>query len=179
MFMVCEGVFDDVDAVFIWHLEVFVGMFNICMLVNIQVLWCFKGIAVYVVNFFYLGCSVFDVVMLMIIGINFFNEYIIEKVCVYYVIINSGGILFNVVQVQVEVFYFICVFEMIDVQYIYDWVVKIVEGAVLMIEIMVECCFDKVCFSYFLNCILENVMYQVLFYFGILEWNFEELVFVK
>lgn len=35
MFMVCEGVFDDVDAVFIWHLEVFVGMFNICMLVNI------------------------------------------------------------------------------------------------------------------------------------------------
>lgn len=48
---------------------------------------------------------------------------------------------------------------MIDVQYIYDWVVKIVEGAVLMIEIMVECCFDKVCFSYFLNCILENVMY--------------------
>lgn len=46
MFMVCEGVFDDVDAVFIWYLEVFVGMFNICMLVNIQVLWCFKGIAV-------------------------------------------------------------------------------------------------------------------------------------
>lgn len=177
--MVREGVFDDVDAVFIWYSEVFVGMFNIRTLVNIQVLWRFKGIVVYVANFFYLGRSVFDVVTLMIIGINFFNEYIIEKARVYYVIINSGGISFNVVQAQVEVFYFIRVFEMIDVQYIYDRVVKIVEGAVLMIEITVECRFDKVCFSYFSNRILENVMYQVLFYFGISEWNFEELVFAK
>lgn len=34
-FMVREGVFDDVDAVFIWYSEVFVGMFNIRTLVNI------------------------------------------------------------------------------------------------------------------------------------------------
>lgn len=39
IFMVCEGLFDDVDVVLIWYLEVWVGMFSICIFVNIQVVW--------------------------------------------------------------------------------------------------------------------------------------------
>lgn len=56
----------------------------------------FFGIIFYVFGSLYLGRSVFDVVELMNVGVNYLWEYVIDDVCIYYMYLD-GGEKFNIV----------------------------------------------------------------------------------
>ncbi|HEP0383039.1 TPA: amidohydrolase [Klebsiella aerogenes] len=176
-FMVREGLFDDIDAALTWHPEAWAGMFSTSTLANIQAAWRFTGTAAHAANSPHLGRSALDAVTLMTTGSNFLNEHIIEKARVHYAITDTGGVSPNVVQAQAEVLYLIRAPEMADVQQIFARIEKIAQGAALMTETSVSCCFEKACSSYLPNRTLEAAMYQAVCHYGTPQWSNEERAF--
>jgi len=74
------------------------------------------------------GISALDAVELMSNGVNFMREHIIEKARVHYVTEYGGGQP-NVVPAYARVWYYVRSPEREQVDYIYNWVLQIADGA--------------------------------------------------
>lgn len=158
VYMVRVGLFDDVDVVLYWYLgdgnSVDVGF----ILFNMLVKFCFYGQVFYVVVVFYCGCLVLDGVEVMNYMVNLMCEYVMEQMCIYYVIM-WGGEVFNVVLVFVEVFYYVCYFDWVEVKCLFECIVFIVEGVVRGMEMCMEYEIIYGLYNLFFNWILVQFMY--------------------
>ena len=133
VFMVRAGCFDGVDAVFSHH----PGHFNVAGLGSTLAMnsakFHFYGTTAHAAATPYVERSALDAVELMNIGVNFMREHVIQEARVHYVI-EEGGLQPNVVPDYARTWYYIRAPEREQVDLIYDWVLKIAEGAALMTQ---------------------------------------------
>ncbi len=131
VYMVRDGLFNDVDAVIGHH----PGTMNAATLK--------KSLAMYSVKFHFYGKSshasaspergrsALDAVELMNVGVNYLREHVSTDVRIHYVI-EDGGRQPNVVPDYARSWYYIRAPERDEVDFVYDWVKDIAKGAALM-----------------------------------------------
>jgi aminobenzoyl-glutamate utilization protein B len=133
VFMIRAGCFDGVDAVLSHH----PGHFNVAGLGSSLAMnsakFHFYGKTAHAAATPYVGRSALDAVELMNIGVNFMREHVVQEARVHYVI-EEGGMQPNVVPDYARTWYYIRAPEREQVDHIYDWVLKIAEGAALMTQ---------------------------------------------
>jgi aminobenzoyl-glutamate utilization protein B len=133
VFMVRAGCFDGVDAVFSHHPNHFnVAGLGSSLAMN-SVKFHFYGKTAHAAATPYAGRSALDAVELMDVGVNFMREHVIPEARIHYVI-EKGGMQPNVVPDYARTWYYVRAPEREQVNHIYDWVLKIAEGAALMTQ---------------------------------------------
>ena len=131
VYMVRDGCFRDVDAAISHH----PGTMNCatlksCLAIN-SVKFHFYGKAAHAGGSPDQGRSALDAVELMNVGVNFLREHIIQDARIHY-IIEKGGNQPNIVPDYARSWYYIRAPEREQVEYIYNWVLDIAEGAAKM-----------------------------------------------
>lgn len=142
VWMVRDGVFDGVDAVLSHH----PGNMNVASmtssLANNSVKFHFRGKTAHAAGNPEMGRSALDAVELMNVGVNFLREHVIQDARIHYVIENGGGQP-NVVPDYARSWYLVRAPERDQVDHIYERVLKIANGAVMMTETELEVEFLK------------------------------------
>jgi aminobenzoyl-glutamate utilization protein B len=131
VFLVRAGFYDDVDVALSHH----PGWFNAATLesslaVN-SVKFHFHGVSSHAAASPDLGKSALDAVELMNAGVNFMREHVIQDARIHYVI-EKGGQQPNVVPPYARSWYYVRAPERSQVDHIYQWILKIADGADLM-----------------------------------------------
>lgn len=133
IFMVRDGVFDGLNAVFSHH----PSTMNAAKLRSSNALnsvkFQFHGVASHAAGAPHRGRSALDAVELMNTGVNFMREHIIQEARIHYIIEDGGGAP-NVVPAYARSWYYIRAPERKQVEKIYKWILKIAEGAALMTD---------------------------------------------
>ena len=131
VFMVRDGLFDDVDACLSHHPwpSNSAGLCSGNAMNSVK--FEFYGAASHAAMSPHLGISALDAVELMNMGVNYLREHMIEKARIHYVI-ESGGRQPNVVPDYARSWYYIRSPEREQVDQLYEKVLKIAEGAALM-----------------------------------------------
>ncbi|MHA2390490.1 MAG: amidohydrolase [Promethearchaeota archaeon] len=124
----------------------------------------------------YSGRSALDAVELMNIGANYMREHMIRDARIHYVITN-GGLAPNVVPAEAEVHYFVRAPERHQVDELYNRLIKIAEGAVLMTETRLEINFMSGTYNPLRNDIVNNVIYEKMKDLGPPVFNEDEIRF--
>jgi len=133
VFMVRDGLYDDVDACLSHHPSSMntasIGSNNAVNGVKFH----FYGKTSHAASSPEQGRSALDAVELMNIGVNFLREHVIEKARIHYVIETGGGQP-NVVPDYARSWYYIRAPERDQLDPIYERILKIAEGAAIMTE---------------------------------------------
>jgi len=127
-YMAKEGIFDDLDAVLEWHpgRETESGYGKTLAMNNFEVE--FYGQAAHGAADPWSGRSALDAVELMNFGTNLMREHIHPTTRIHYVIPNGGDVP-NVVPEYAKVWYFVRDTSRADVDFYYDRLLKIADGA--------------------------------------------------
>ena len=175
-FMAKYGLYDDLDIVITWH----PGSLNTprCgsnLAVN-GVKFAFHGRTAHAGGAPHMGISALDAVELMNVGVNFLREHIIQDARIHYVITHGGGQP-NVVPDFAEVWYYVRAPRRLDLEPIYQRVIKCAEGAALMTGAKLEVKFQDGLYEYLPNSVVTNVLEQSLLkaggpHFTEAEWAF-------
>lgn len=178
VFMVRDGLFNDVDVALSHH----PGWFNHAargssLAVN-SVKFHFHGVASHAAASPDRGKSALDAVELMNIGVNFMREHIIQEARIHYVI-EKGGQQPNVVPPYARSWYFVRAPERDQVEHIYDWVLKIADGAALMTRTTLEVEFIEGCYNELVNGVLGDIVRANMRSIGTPEYTEEELSFAQ
>ncbi|TEU10267.1 amidohydrolase, partial [Candidatus Bathyarchaeota archaeon] len=133
VFMAMTGVFDDVEACLSHHpSQVNTASLRSSNAMN-SVKFHFHGKTSHAAGSPEQGRSALDAVELMNIGVNYMREHVIEKARIHYVIEEGGGQP-NVVPDYARTWYYIRAPERDQVDRIYEWILRIAEGATLMTD---------------------------------------------
>jgi aminobenzoyl-glutamate utilization protein B len=131
IFMVRDGVFRGLDAVFSHHPSTMnaagLGSTNALNSVKFQ----FHGVTSHAGSSPHRGRSALDAVELMNTGVNYMREHVVQEARIHYVIEEGGGAP-NVVPAYASSWYYIRAPERAQVEHIYQWILKIAKGAALM-----------------------------------------------
>lgn len=179
VYMVRDGVFDDVDVALCWHPFAQNAIFSLTSLANYQVYFRFHGKSSHAAACPHLGRSALDAVELMNVGVNYLREHIIPEARVHYATTNSGGNAPNVVQSEAEVLYLIRAPRVTQVEEIYQRICDIAKGAALMTQTKSEIIFDKGCSNLVLNNTLEELLYKNYREIGVPKYNDKDIEFAK
>lgn len=106
VFMVRDGVFDDVDAVIAWHPGSGNAVDGAQSLANISGKFRFHGVAAHASGSPERGRSALDAVEIMDVMTNFLREHVPQETRIHYVI-TRGGAAPNVVPDDAEVYYYV------------------------------------------------------------------------
>jgi len=178
MFMVRDGLYDDVDAVLSHH----PGSSNVAgigstLAVN-SVKFHFHGVSSHAAYTPFLGKSALDAVELMNIGVNFMREHIIQEARIHYVI-EDGGMQPNVVPPYARSWYYIRAPEREQVDHMYEWVQKIADGADLMARTTHRVEFIEGVYNVLPNIGLSEVVTSNMREIGTPEYSKQELKFAE
>jgi len=178
VFMVRAGCFDGVDAVFSHH----PGHFNVAGLGSTlsmnSVKFHFYGKTAHAAATPYVGRSALDGVELMNMGVNFMREHVVQEARVHYVI-EEGGMQPNVVPDYARTWYYIRAPEREQVAQIYDWVLKIAEGAALMSQTKLKVEFIEGLSNELPSKSLSELVIANMREIGAPEYTNEEMKFAK
>ena len=128
VYMVREGLFDDVDAVLHWHPSSGNSANAASSLANKSAKFRFYGVASHAAGSPWNGRSALDGVEAMNYMVNLMREHVPQESRLHYVI-TSGGEAPNVVPEFAEVFYYCRHPEMSQVKKNFEWLVSIAEAA--------------------------------------------------
>lgn len=177
VYMVREGLFDDVDAAIGWHPAPFpaAGLVRTAATNNIKV--AFRGRTAHAGNAPWEGRSALKAAELFGIGIQFMREHVLPTARIHYVY-ESAGSAPNVVPDFAQVWIVIRDLDREKVAALTDWAREIAEGAALMTETTAE--FDLFFGMYDLlpNEPLARLAYDHLIAEPI-EWTEEEQAFAR
>jgi aminobenzoyl-glutamate utilization protein B len=178
VWMVREGIFDDVDACLSHHPSSMntagIGSSN----ANNSVKFHFHGKTAHAAGSPEQGRSALDAVELMNIGVNYMREHVIEKARIHYVIEEGGGQP-NVVPDYARVWYLIRAPERDQVDHIYKWVINIAKGAALMTGTKLEVELAKAIYNRIPNKTLAELVIENMREVGAPEYTDEELEFAR
>ncbi len=133
VYMVREGLFEDVDIVLHWHPDDVNSANSRTSNSNKSGKFRFKGISAHAAGAPELGRSALDGVEAMNHMVNMMREHIPQESRIHYVI-TKGGLAPNVVPDDAEVYYYIRHPKMVVVDELFQRVVKIAEGAAIGTE---------------------------------------------
>lgn len=178
VFMVKEGLFDDVDASLCWHPSglTTVGLGSSSAMNSVK--FRFFGRSSHAAGAPEMGRSALDAVELMNIGANYLREHVIEQARIHYVITNGGGEP-NVVPPEAEVWYYVRAPERREVEEIYQRLLKIAEGATLMTETTMELEFLSGCYNTLMNRPIAEMIWNNMEKVGPAEFSEEDEKFAR
>ncbi len=107
MFMVKDGLFDNMDGVFTWHPSDKNAVDGYSSLACIGVIYRFKGRSTHAAASPHLGRSALDACELTNIGANYLREHMPPEARIHYAYRDCGGAAPNVVQDHAAVYYFV------------------------------------------------------------------------
>ena len=128
VYMVREGLFDDVDIVLHWHPDDTNSANIATNNSNKSAKFLFKGVSTHAAGAPELGRSALDGVESMNLMVNMMREHIPQEARIHYVI-TKGGLAPNVVPEEAEVYYYVRHPQMKSVEDLFQRVVKAAEGA--------------------------------------------------
>jgi aminobenzoyl-glutamate utilization protein B len=131
VFMIRDGLFEDVDAVVSHHPSSMNGASLKSYIALNSVKFSFYGKAAHAGGSPELGRSALDAVELMNVGVNFLREHVIQDARIHYRI-EKGGQQPNIVPDYARSWYYVRAPERDQVEFIYNWVLDIAEGAAKM-----------------------------------------------
>jgi len=137
VYMVRDGYFKGVDVVLGHHPNSMnEAALRSCLAMN-SAKFHFRGKAAHAGGSPEQGRSALDAVELMNVGANYMREHIIQDARVHYVI-EKGGAQPNIVPEYARSWFYVRAPERGQVEYIYNWVMEIAEGAAKMTRTEVE-----------------------------------------
>ena len=136
--MARDGVFNEMDVAFAPHPGDANTIMGVSALSNVQVEYKFKGKASHAAAVPHLGRSALDACTLMITGVQFLREHIIQEARIHHAYLNTGGTSPNVVQAEASLLFFIRAPKAATVKELYEKVNNIAKGAALMTETSLE-----------------------------------------
>jgi len=176
VFMARDGIFRGVDAVLSHH----PGRMNAACLISSNAMnsvkFHFQGKASHAGGSPEQGRSALDAVELMNIGVNYLREHIIQEARIHYVI-EEGGHEPNVVPPYARSWYYVRAPERGQVDRIYEWVLKIADGANLMAGTTRRVEFLTACYNTLPNVALAQLIVANMREIGAPTYNEEELAF--
>jgi len=178
VYMVREGLFDDVDAVLHWHPSSGNGANAASSLANKSGKFRFYGVASHAAGSPWNGRSALDGVEAMNYMVNLMREHVPQESRLHYVI-TSGGEAPNVVPEYAEVFYYVRHPEMSQVKKNFEWVVSIAEAAAQGTQTKMEYEVIHGLFNILPNETLARVVHQNLQQVGGVVYSEEEKQFAE
>jgi aminobenzoyl-glutamate utilization protein B len=178
VYLVREGLFDDVDAVLHWHPGNQNSADARSSLANKSAKFRFYGNASHASSAPWFGRSALDGVEAMNHMVNMMREHIPQESRIHYVI-TSGGEAPNVVPAYAEVYYYVRHPLMSQVKENFEWVVKAAEGAAIGTGTRMEYEVIHGIFNVLPNESLANVMFKNLNLVGGVEYSEKETAFAE
>ncbi len=178
VFMVKEGLFEDVDAVLDWHPGHINAVGNTTSNAMNSVKFRFYGITSHAASDPQNGRSALDAVELMNTGANYLREHVIDKARIHYVI-TCGGEEPNVVPAFSEVWYYVRAPERYQVEDIHERIMDIARGAALMTGTTFDAQFLSGCYSCLPNTVFNRILHRSMEEVGAVDWTEEELEFAR
>lgn len=172
------GVFEDIDISITWHPGIFNGIAVQSNTAMNSVFFKFYGKTAHAAADPYHGRSALDAVELMNVGANYMREHIIPDARLHYVITN-GGLAPNVVPDEAEVHYFVRSPERYQVDELYERLINVAKGAVLMTETRLEIDFFSGTYNPVRNDVVNNVIYEKMKDLGPPLFSKEEISFAE
>ena len=178
VFMVREGFFNDVDAVISHHPSTMndVSLMS-CLAVN-SVKFHFYGKASHAGGSPEQGRSALDAVELMNIGTNYLREHVIQDARIHYVI-EKGGDQPNIVPPYARSWYYVRAPERDQMEFIYNWILEIAEGAAMMTRTEVKTEFLEGSYNVIPNRTISELIVKNMREIGLPEYSDEDLKFAE
>jgi aminobenzoyl-glutamate utilization protein B len=178
VYMVREGLFNDVDVTLHWHPGNENSARQGTSMANISGKFRFRGKSSHASGAPWAGRSALDGVEVLDTAANFMREHIPDGTRIHYVITN-GGKAPNVVPDFAEVYYYVRNSDPKIVVSVMDRIKKAADGAAMATETTVE--FEQTGGVYNLlpNDVLGKVMHDSLTSVGGVTWTSEETTFAK
>jgi len=178
MFMVRDGLYDDVDAVLSHH----PGSHNVAgigsSLAVDSLKFHFHGVSSHAAYTPFLGKSALDAIELMNTGVNFMREHIIQEARIHYVI-EDGGMQPNVVPPYARSWYYVRAPEREQVHKMTEWVKKIADGADLMARTTHEVEYIEGCYNVLPSKALSDVVTANMREVGVPEYSAKDLKYAE
>jgi aminobenzoyl-glutamate utilization protein B len=179
VFMVREGLFEDVDMALCWHPASMNVTMNMNMLAVKSFYFRFRGRSAHAAIDPHQGRSALDGVELMNVGVNYLREHVIPEARMHYVITNGGGTAPNVVPDFAEVFYYLRAPRMDQIDHIFERVKDVARGAALMSGTEVEIQLESASSNLILNDPINRVMQAKMDELGAPQFNGNEKEFAQ
>jgi aminobenzoyl-glutamate utilization protein B len=178
MFMVRDGIYDDVDAVLSHHpgSHNYAGIGSTLAVDSLK--FHFHGVSSHAAYTPFLGKSALDAVELMNMGVNFMREHIIQEARIHYVI-EDGGMQPNVVPPYARSWYYVRAPEREQVLQMTEWVKKTADGADLMARTTHEVEFIEGCYNVLPNKALSDVVTANMREVGFPEYSASDMKFAE
>ena len=178
VFMVREGLFDDLDAALTYH----PGIINMpskgSTVAVVSSSFRFNGRASHAGGSPHLGRSALDAVELMNVGANYLREHVIDGTRIQYVI-TDGGQAANIVPERAAVRYILRAEKPDYLLEVADRLRNIAKGAALMTDTTFEETIESGYASMVSNHTIADLMYQALKEIGPIQFTEEELAFAQ
>ncbi len=178
VYMVREGLFDDVDAVIHWHGSSENNVTTTSALANKSAKFKFYGYAAHAAASPENGRSALDAVEAMNNMVNMMREHVPQETRIHYVITN-GGKAPNIVPDYAEVYYYVRHPNKEVVMNVFDRVAKAAEGAALGTETKMEFEIIGGTHDLLINNTLATAMHKNLEMVGGVPYTEEENVFAQ
>jgi len=176
VFMVLDGLYDDVDACISHHpSDMNVAGLSSSNATN-GVRFHYYGKTAHAAGNPEMGRSALDAVELMNVGVNYIREHVIQEARIHYVIENGGGQP-NVVPDYASSWYYIRAPRRDQVDPIFERVKKIAEGAALMTETELKVDHSGGLYNLIPSRSLSDVVTANMRLVGAPEWSEEDLEF--
>ena len=173
VYMVREGLFDDVDIVLHWHPDDVNSANARTSNSNKSAKFTFKGISSHAAGAPEQGRSALDGVESMNMMVNMLREHIPQESRIHYVI-TKGGLAPNVVPDIAEVYYYVRHPKMTEVEKLFNRVVKTAEGAAIGTDTKMTYEVMHGNFSLLPNDVIQKLMHKNLSSFGGIKYSNDE-----
>jgi aminobenzoyl-glutamate utilization protein B len=178
VFMVRDGLFDGVDAVLSHHPMSMnaagTGSSNAMNSFKVH----FYGRTAHSAGDPENGISALDAVELMSNGVNFMREHVIEKARIHYIHEDCGGQP-NVVPAYARTWYYVRAPERDQVDYVYNWVMDIIDGADKMARTTHKLEFLTGCYNSLPNTVLKDLVIKNMTEIGAPKHDAEDIEFAE
>ncbi len=178
VFMVRDGLFQDLDAVFSHH----PGSMNTAPLGSSNAMnsvkFRFQGVASHAGGSPHRGRSALDAVELMNIGVNFMREHVVPEARIHYIIEQGGGAP-NIVPATADSWYFVRAPLRSQVNQIYQWILEVAEGAAMMTQTKHEHRLLTGCYNLLSIPSMANLVIQNMRDIGVPKYSNDEYQFAQ
>ena len=178
VYMVREGLFDDVDIVLHWHPDDVNSANSRTSNSNKSAKFTFNGISSHAAGAPEQGRSALDGVESMNMMVNMLREHIPQESRIHYVI-TKGGLAPNVVPDLAEVYYYVRHPEMLMVEELFQRVVKTAEGAAIGTDTKMTYEVMHGNYSLLPNDVVQKLMHKNLSTFGGIIYSDKELEYAE
>jgi len=178
-FMARDGVFNELDLAIAPHPGDANGITGFSALANIQAEFKFKGKASHAAAVPHLGRSALDACSLMIVGVQFLREHVIQEARIHHAYTNTGGTSPNVVQADASLLFYIRAPKSQQVRDMFARMQNIAKGAALMTDTTVEIAVKSAMTELVPNDVLGKVMEKAYAEIGYINFSDEAKTVAK